>query len=124
MIDQSRNKPEPQTGKETGAVLLVLGGVAAGIGSASCCALPMLLGGLGVSSAWLFGIAVLSAPHRLALVTAAVLCLVGAAVMLALRSRGITCAPGSVRGHRAVTPFVIGLAVIGAVLAIAGYLYA
>jgi len=124
MTDQTRRAPEPQTGKETGAVLLALGGLAAAVGAASCCALPMMLGGLGVSSAWLFGIAALSAPHRIALVSAAALCLVGAGVMLALRSRAIACAPGAVCGHRAVAPLVIVLAITGAALAVAGYLYA
>ena len=95
MTDQT---PEHETGKETGAVLLALGGLAAAFGAASCCALPILLGSFGVSSAWLFGIAVLSAPHRLALVGSAVLCLAGAEIMLALRWRAIACAPGSVAG--------------------------
>jgi mercuric ion transport protein len=124
MTDQSRDAPKPQTVKETGAVLLALGGVAAAIGAASCCALPMMLAGFGVSSAWLFGIAVLSAPHQLALVVAAVLSLAGAAIMLALRGRAIACAPGSVCGHRAVAPLVIALAIVGTALAVAGYLYA
>ena len=124
VTDQTRNAPKPQTVKETGAILLALGGVAAAVGAASCCALPMMLAGFGVSSAWLFGIAILSAPHRLALVSAASLCLVGASVMLVLRSRAIACAPGSVCGHRAVAPLVIALAIVGTALAAAGYLYA
>jgi mercuric ion transport protein len=122
MSDQTR--PEGQGVKETGAVLLALGGVAAGLGAASCCALPVMLAGFGISSTWLFGIAVLSAPHRLALVGAAALCLLGAGVMLRLRRRAIACAPGSVCGHRAVTPPVIALAIVGATLVVAGYLYA
>ncbi len=121
MTDQT---PEHETGKETGAVLLALGGLAAAFGAASCCALPILLGSFGVSSAWLFGIAVLSAPHRLALVGSAVLCLAGAEIMLALRWRAIACAPGSVCGRRAVAPLVVALVIIGSALAVAGYLYA
>src|ERR1700758_5796912 len=95
MTERTRDMPKPQTGKETGAVLFVLGGVAAALGAASCCALPMILGGLGVSGAWLFGLTILSAPHRLALIAAAAVCLIGAGVMLALRSRAIACAPAS-----------------------------
>lgn len=124
MVDKTGAAPTPQTAKETGAVLLALGGVAAAIGAASCCALPMVLAGIGVSSTWMFAIAVLSAPHRLALVAAAGLCLIGAGTMLALRRRAIACAPGAVCGHRAVAPAVIALAVVGAALAVAGYLYA
>ena len=124
MTDQSRNKPEPQTGKETGAILLAIGGVAAALGVASCCALPTILAGFGIGSAWLFGIAILSAPHRLALLTTAALCLIGAGVMLVLRRRAIACAPGTVCGHRAIAPLVIVLATVGAALAVAGYLYA
>jgi mercuric ion transport protein len=121
---QTRDMPERETGKETGAVLLALGLLAAAFGAASCCALPMLLGSLGISSAWLFAVAVLAAPHRLALISAAVLCLVGAGIMLALRRRVIACASGSVCGHRAVTPLVVSLTIIGTALAVAGYLYA
>ena len=39
MIDQTRDTPERETGKETGAVLLAIGGLAAAFGAASCCAL-------------------------------------------------------------------------------------
>jgi len=124
VIGQTRDMPERETGKETGAVLLAMGGLAAAFGAASCCALPMLLGSLGISGAWLFGVTVIAAPHRLALIAAAVLCLVGAGIMLALRGRAIACAPGSVCGHRAVAPLVISLTIIGTALAVAGCLYA
>src|SRR5712671_1811064 len=100
MSDQTRAAPDRQTVKETGAVLLALGGLSAAFGAASCCALPLLLSGLGISSAWLFGIAVLAAPHRLALIGGAAACLIGAGIMLALRSRAVACAPGSICGHR------------------------
>ena len=124
MIGQTRDTPERETGKETGTVLLALGGLTAAFGAASCCALPMLLGSLGISGAWLFGVAVLAAPRRLALIGAAVLCLVGAGITMALRRRAIACAPGAVCGHRAIAPLVISLTIIGTALAVAGYLYA
>ena len=116
--------PEHETGKETGAVLLAFGGLAAAFGAASCCALPMLLCSLGISSALFLGLAILAAPHRIALVGAAALCLVGAGIMLALRWRAIACAPGSVCGHRAIAPLVMTLVIVGSALALAGYLYA
>jgi mercuric ion transport protein len=116
--------PERPTVKEASALLLALGGLAGAFGAASCCALPLLLSGLGVSSACLFGVAVLAAPHRLALIVGASLCLVGAAVVLALRRRAIACSAGAVCGHRAIAPLVIALLVLGAALAVAGYVYA
>jgi mercuric ion transport protein len=123
-LNEGSATPERPTIKETGAVLLALGGVAAGFGAASCCALPLFLGSLGISSAWLFGIAILAAPHRLALIAGASLCLVGAAVVLALRRRAIACSAGLVCGHRAIVPIVFTLVGLGAGLAIVGYLYA
>ena len=124
MIGQTRDTPERETGKETGAVLLAIGGLAAAFGAASCCALPILLGSLGISGAWLFGVAVLAAPHRLALIGTATLCLVGAGIMLVLRRRAIACSAGAVCGHRVVAPVVVGLLIVGAALTAAGYLYA
>ena len=126
MTDQTRATPERPTVnvKETGAVLLALGGLAAGFGAASCCALPLLLSGLGIGSAWLFGIAVLAAPHRLALIIGASLCLVGATVVLAMRRRAIVCSAGIVCGRRAIAPVVGTLMALGAALAVAGYVYA
>ena len=53
--------------RDTGALLLAAGGLAAAFGAASCCALPMLLGFLGLGSAWLVSVAWIAAPHRLAL---------------------------------------------------------
>jgi len=84
----------------------------------------MLLGSLGLGSAWLFGIAILAAPHRLALIAAAAVCLVGAGIILAWHRRAVACAPGTVCAHRAVAPLVMGFLVIGTALAVAGYLYA
>src|SRR5947207_5996434 len=59
--------PRRGTGGDTGVTLLAAGGLAAAFGVASCCALPMLLGSLGVGSAWLIAVAWVAAPHRLAL---------------------------------------------------------
>ncbi|MBN8907782.1 MAG: hypothetical protein J0H99_14365, partial [Rhodospirillales bacterium] len=59
----------------------------AAFGVASCCALPFLLATLGLGTAWLGGIALLAAPHRLFLLAASALCLVAGAVLL-WRQRG------------------------------------
>jgi mercuric ion transport protein len=125
MTEQTRDAPiERETAKETGAVLLAVGGLAAAFGAASCCALPVLLGSLGLGSAWLFGIAIIAAPHRLALVTAAAICLVGAGLVMIWRRRAIACAHGSVCAHRAVTPLIVVVLSLGAALAVAGFLFA
>jgi mercuric ion transport protein len=124
MSDNTRAAPEHETAKETGSLLLAIGGFAAAFGAASCCALPMLLGSVGVGSAWLFGIAILAAPHRLALVAAAVVCLVGAGLFLVWHRLAIACAPGATCRHRAITPLVVAFLSFGAALAVAGYLFA
>ena len=125
MTEEARSTPEErETTKETGALLLAIGGLAAAFGAASCCAIPMLLGSLGLGSAWLAGVAIVAAPHRIALITAAAVCLVGAGAGLAWYRRALTCAPGTACDNSAITPLIIGFISLGAALAIAGYLYA
>jgi mercuric ion transport protein len=121
--------PEPtsphETAKQAGALLLTLGGVAAAFGAASCCALPILLSSLGVGSAWLVAVAWIASPHRVALLTAALVCLIGGGAILAWHRRAVaTCAPGIVCGNRAVTTLVMVFLLLGGALAVAGYLYA
>ena len=125
MTEQAQDLPiEGETGKETGAVLLAFGGFAAAFGAASCCALPVLFGSLGLGSAWLFGIAIIAAPHRLALVTAAAVSLVGAGLLMIWRRRAMVCASGAVCAHRAVAPLVVVVMSLGTALAVAGFLFA
>src|SRR5712691_1829311 len=57
--------PEPAPVHDTGALLLAAGGFAAAFGAASCCALPMLIGSVGLGSAWLVTVAWIAAPHRM-----------------------------------------------------------
>lgn len=114
---QTRGRP-----RGTGAVVLTAGGVLAGFAAAACCALPLLLGTLGLGSAWLFGVAAVAAPHRTALLIVG-----GAALALGAvlwwRQRTAECEPGAWcarPGVRILT--LIGL-VIGVVLLVAGYNY-
>jgi mercuric ion transport protein len=72
-----RAMPERGTLSDTGATLLAASGLAAAFGAASCCALPMLLGSLGIASAWLGGLALFAGPYRPMLLAAAVVSLVG-----------------------------------------------
>lgn len=107
-----------QSLRDTGATLLTLACVAASFGVASCCGLPFLLATLGVSSAWLGGIALLAAPYRPLLLWAAALCLAAAAALFWRRRSGAVCSTPAVRGLTAV-----GL-VAGLALLTIGYLYA
>ncbi len=72
----------PASPKASVPALLTLGGLAAAFGVAACCALPLLLVSLGLGSAWLGGIASLSAPFRSLLLVFAALALAGGAFLL------------------------------------------
>jgi mercuric ion transport protein len=109
---------------DTGALLLAAGGLAAAFGAASCCGLPLLLGSLGLGSAWLVAVAWIAAPHRLALLIAAVVCLVGAGGLFVWRRRAAACTPGVACGGPVTTALLICVLSAGAVLALLGYLYA
>lgn len=113
----------PPTG-DTGSLLLAAGGLAAAFGAASCCGLPVLLGSLGLGSAWLVAVAWIAAPHRLALMITAVVCLLGAGGLFVWRRRVAACTPGVVCGRPATTIVVMGFLSGGAVLVALGYMYA
>ncbi len=81
----------------SGAVLLTASGLAAAFAVASCCGLPFILATFGLGTAWLYSVAVLAAPHRVALLAAAAICLVGGAVLLWRQRR--TAALGSWPDH-------------------------
>ena len=108
--------------RDTGATLLTMSGIAAAFGVASCCGLPFLLATLGLSSAWLGGLALLAAPHRTLLLSAAAICLAAGAFLLWRRQPA--CASGSIFSK----PVVRGLTAFGLVVGLAfltiGYLYA
>ena len=113
------------TVSETGATLLVAGGLVSALGAASCCALPLLLGSLGLGSAWLGALALLAGPHRLALLAAAVICLVGGGGMLLWRRRaGASCVPGTVCSRKVPAALVTSALSLGAVLTVLGFIFA
>jgi len=117
--------PERAPARDTGALLLAAGGVAAAFGAASCCALPLLLGALGLGSAWLVTVAWFAAPHRIALLAVAIACLAsGGGVLLWRRYRTAACVPGAACGRPAITALVTGVLSLGAVLVVLGFLYA
>ena len=122
MANDTRSAEAPrETVKETGALLLTLGGLTAAFGAASCCALPMLLAGAGLGITWLIGVAMIAAPHRIALVMATAICLVASAVLFASHRRAVAC---GACGHRIVTPLLSITMALAVVLAVLGYVYA
>ena len=110
---------------ETGVTLLVAGGLVSAFGAASCCALPVLLGSLGLASAWLGSLALLAGPHRPALLAAAVICLVaGGGGLLQRRRAATTCAPGAVCGRPMPSALITGGLTLGAILTVLGFVFA
>jgi mercuric ion transport protein len=124
--DTSMAAPQRTPVRDTGALLLAAGGLAAAFGAASCCALPLLLGSLGLGSAWLVTVASLAAPHRLALLAVAVICLASVSGVLLWRRRraAAACAPGAACGSPVITAFVTCVLSLGAVLLVLGFMFA
>ncbi len=78
-VDGSLRAPPSKASR---SALLTLSGLAAAFGVAACCALPLLLISLGLSTAWLGGIASVAAPNRTLLLVFAALALAGGAILL------------------------------------------
>jgi mercuric ion transport protein len=121
--------PELKPLRGTGATLFAATGFVAAFGAAfgaaSCCALPMLLGSLGLGSAWLASLALLAGPYRPVLLAAAVVSLVSGGGLL-LRHHGtiLACAPGAACGRSAVARLITGVLWFGAVLTMLGFVFA
>jgi mercuric ion transport protein len=104
-----------------GAFGFTIGGFGAAFALAACCALPMLLAGVGLGGGWLFGIARVAAHHRLIFLIIAAVFLVGGAVALG-RQLSDRCATGWCR-HTAVRSVLAAALVGGLVLLVLGYRY-
>lgn len=100
-----------------GPVALAVGGVAAAFGAASCCAIPMLLGSLGLGSLGSIVFLPILGPYQSYLIGAAAVCLVAGGLLL-WRRHSCAC-----RGTRtATTVTLIGLA-LGTALLMFGLTY-
>jgi mercuric ion transport protein len=99
--------------------------LAAAFGVASCCALPLLLTTVGVSTAWLGGVALLAAPHRAVLLTVGALCLAGGAMLSWRQQRSAaTCGADGACTPPVVRVLILVGLLIGASLLWVGYAYA
>lgn len=108
----------------SGAVLLTTGGVAAAFAVASCCGLPFILATLGLSTAWLYGVAVLAAPHRTVLLATAAGLLLGGALLLWRQHRtAAVCIPGAICTKPAIQALTTVSLIAGLVLLYLGYAF-
>jgi mercuric ion transport protein len=104
---------------ETCAAVAAGGGLATAFGAAACCALPVLLGSIGLSSAWLAGFALLAALYQPVLLGVAAVGLVTAGILAVRihRTRAATCPSGAAcRSGRRLRVFTVSAVALGAVL--------
>jgi len=107
------------------AALLTAGGIAVAFGVAACCGLPFILASLGLSAAWLSGVALLAAPHRQLLVPLAALLLLAGAFALCRQHRAaVACRVDGVCARPAARLMTLAGLVTGTALFVTGYLYA
>ena len=120
-----RASPERATVSDAGATLLAAGGLAAAFGAASCCALPMLLGSLGLAGAWLGSLALLAGPYHPIFLAAAVVGLAGGGLLFWRGRSVVACTPGAAACVQPRTAgFVLGALSLGAVLTVLGFIFA
>jgi mercuric ion transport protein len=86
------NEENHTTGLQRGQGLMAVGGLLGALAASSCCALPLVLFGLGVSGAWIGNLTQL-APYQPAFIAATIACL-GCGYWLVYRSSKVACAGG------------------------------
>jgi mercuric ion transport protein len=84
----------------------------------------MLLGSLGLATAWLGGLALLAGPYRPVLLIGAVVCLIGGGVLLWRGRSAVTCTPGAACARPMPTAFLTGALSLGVVLTLLGFIFA
>ena len=108
--------------KSGGAIALVSSGVAAAAALAACCALPILLAGIGLSATGFSRSSPPSGPYGVLLTCVSTLALVGS-VVLVVRA-GATCAPGDLCARPAFRVTIVAAAIVGAILLVLSQVYA
>ena len=95
---------------------LAAGGVIGGLAASSCCIVPLLLFGLGVSGAWIANLTQL-APYQPYFIAATVGCLAGGYGLL-YRSRRSACADGEACARALSNRIVTGVLILATILVI------
>ena len=108
--------------KSSGAIALVASGIASAFALAACCALPILLAGIGLSPYWLIPVATVGTQFSTALTVLAVVSLAGAAFIVSRSAK--TCAPGDLCARPWFRVSIIAAAIVGTGLLILSKLYA
>ena len=115
--------PATEARREAAKTTFAAGALVAAFGVASCCALPLALGALGVGSGALVGIAVLVGPHQIQVLAAAVVCLFGAAFVMVRQRRARTCGRAEATSRRLLGWFAaVAIALALALLALTFWL--
>jgi mercuric ion transport protein len=84
----------------------------------------VLLGSVGLGSAWLVALAWLAAPHRTALLVAAAILLAGGAGAFIWRRRTAACRADAAPAGPGAVAALAAIVLLGGALAVLGYLYA
>ena len=96
--------------------LLAAGGVIGALAASSCCIVPLVLFGLGVSGAWIANLTQL-APYQPYFITATVACLAGGYGVM-YRARKVACADGQVCTRPLSNRIVTGGLILATILVI------
>ena len=108
--------------RDWSGMALTIGGVGAAFAAAACCGLPIALGAVGLGSAWLFGLARVAAPHRIALLITASL-LLAAGVIATWQQSKRFCQDGRWCSRRSVKVATWAGLLVGVLLLALGYVY-
>ena len=120
------DQPSPQSdnARLNGAALLTLSGIGAAFGVAACCALPIMLATVGIGTAWLAGIASVTAPHRDIWIAISALSLLISAFMLwRVHQNAVRCGGVAVSSPRWLRIALAAGLLAGTALLVAGILY-
>ena len=102
---------------ERGPAILALGGLVGALAAASCCIMPLVLFGLGVSGAWIGNLTQL-APYQPIFIAASLACL-GAGAWLIRRESKQACAEGEACARPLPNRLVKAALIVAALLVMA-----